>query len=308
MTRHKPWPETPSTWDYTLTVTDGTNNYEVGFLDYDINGNGTFEYPTAEQGYFLAFIGSVPPLGTTLTISAISNNGVSIPVSSVVPCFTRGTLIDTPDGTVAIENLRVGDRVETVDHGPQSIRWIGAREVNRFELMAFPKLRPIRIMAGALGIGIPERDLLVSPQHRIMLRSAIARRMFSSAEIFVPAKKLVDVPGISVDTEADHVEYFHMLFDRHEVVFAEGAPTESLFTGSEALKSVGAAARAEIAALFPEIETAAYAPSLAREVPSSSSRIKRYISRHKKNNRQLIAAAGGPHIPGPVEFGLPAGL
>ena len=278
-------------WDYTITVTDGTTNYEVGVLDYDINGSGSYTWPTAEQGYFLAFIGSIPPLSTTLTISAISNNGVSIPVSSVVPCFTRGTLISTPSGPIAIEKLRTGAVVLTLDHGAQKLCWIGSRKLNHVELTVSPKLRPIRVAAGSLGLGLPERDLLVSPQHRMLLNSAIAQRMFGSAEIFVPAKKLVGVPGITVDTELQSVEYFHLLFDQHEVVFAEGAPTESLFTGPEALKSIGAAASAEIAVIFPEIEAAAYAPVLARDVPETGRQIKRLVARHCKNNKSLLAGA-----------------
>ena len=284
-------------WDYTITVTDGTTNYEIGVLDHDLNGNGSMGYPTAEQGYFLAFIGSLPPLSTTLTISTISNNGVSIPVSSVVPCFNRGTMISTPGGPVAIENLQVGDAVLTLDRGAKPILWVGSRKLSQIELMAYSKFRPIRVASGALGSGLPERDLIVSPQHRMLLRSVIAQRMFGSAEIFVPAKKLIGVPGITVDFELQRVEYFHLLFDRHEVVFAEGAPTESLFTGPEALKGVGAAARAEIAALFPELETAAHAPVLARNTPETGARLKQLVARHRKNNKSILADACGMRLP-----------
>jgi hypothetical protein len=275
-------------WDYTITVTDGTTTYEIGVMDHDLDGDGSMDYPTGEQGYFLAFIGSVPPLSTTLTISSISNNGASIPVNTVVPCFNRETLITTPSGPVSIENLRVGDAVLTLDRGAQPILWIGSRQLNTIELMVFPNLRPIRVAAGALGLGLPERDLLVSPQHRMLLRSVIAQRMFGSAEVFVPAKKLVGVPGITVDSDVQSVEYFHLLFDRHEVVFAEGAPTESLFTGPEALKGVGADARAEIAALFPSLELGKQSPALARDIPMTGYRMKQLVARHRKNKKSLL--------------------
>lgn len=276
-------------WDYTITVTDGTTSYEIGVLDYDINGSGSFTWPTAEQGYFIAFIGTVPPLATTLTISAISNNGVSIPVSSVIVCFNRGTLIDTPSGPVAIEDLQAGDSVLTLDHGAQCLRWISARKLDNIQLTMCPKLRPIRIAAGALGQDLPKRDLVVSPQHRIMFRSRIAQRMFGSTEILVPAKKLVGLPGISVDDGMQSVEYFHMLFDRHEVVFAEGAPAESLFTGPEALKSIGDAGRREIIALFPEIGTEAHHSVFARTVPESGRRLAQFLLRHRKNKKPPLA-------------------
>ena len=277
-------------WDYTITVTDGTTNYQIGVVDYDIDGNGSFDWPTAEQGYFLAFIGTVPPLATTLTVGSVTNNGPSIPVNTAVPCFNRGTLIDTPTGPVAIERLKVGDRVQTMDHGAQRVCWIGSRKLGRYELKECPNLRPIRIAAGALGQNLPERDLVVSPQHRILLHSGIAQRMFGSAEILVPAKKLVGLPGIAVDPDVRNVEYFHILLDRHEVVFAEGAPAESLFTGPEAIKSVGEAGRAEIVALFPEIACAAYAPVLARKVPDKGRRLKQLVARHQQNNKSLLGA------------------
>jgi hypothetical protein len=280
-------------WDYTITVTDGTTNYEIGLVDYDLDGDGSFDWPGAEQGFFIAFIGSVPPLGTTLTIAAISNNGVSIPVDTVVPCFTKGTLIATPSGSIPIQDMQKGDQVLTLDHGAQTVRWIGSRKLNRIELARTPKLRPIRIAAGALGCGLPKRDLSVSPQHRMLLRSTIADRMFGETEVFLPAVKLVGLPGITVDSGARSVEYFHVLLDRHEVLFAEGAPAESLYTGPEAIKSVGPAAMLEIKALFPAIGTAAHTPVLARSVPKKGRFMKQLIARHLKNRKPLIAASYG---------------
>ena len=175
-------------WDYTVQVNDGVNTYEIGIMDWDANGNNTFDYPTAEQGYFLAFIGTVPPLNTTLTFGPIVDNGANIPVNTVVPCFTSGTQIETPNGPRAVETLSVGDEVLTLDHGPQHIRWIGTRHLSRDDLIAKHKLLPVRIKAGALGNGLPHRDLLVSPQHRMLVRSAIAVRMFDAKEVLVPAR------------------------------------------------------------------------------------------------------------------------
>ncbi len=285
-------------WDYTITVTDGTTNYEIGLVDYDLDGDGSFDWPGAEQGYFIAFIGSIPPLGTTLTIAQISNNGVSIPVDTVVPCFAKGTLIATPSGPVPVQDLKKGDRVSTLDHGAQTIRWIGSRKLNSNDLARTPRLRPICIAAGAMGCGLPTRDLCVSPQHRMMLRSTIADRMFGQNEVFLPAVKLVGLPGITVDTDTRSVEYYHILLDRHEVLFAEGAPTESLYTGPEAIKSVGAAAMVEIMALFPAICTAEHTPVLARSVPEKGRYMKQCVSRHLRNHKPLISASYGklPHF------------
>ncbi|WP_299949173.1 Hint domain-containing protein [uncultured Ruegeria sp.] len=205
-----------------------------------------------------------------------------------VPCFAAGTLIATPKGDVAIELLSAGDKVLTLDHGPQRIRWIGARSLNEVELARKPKLRPIRIAAGSLGSGLPHRDLLVSPQHRMMIRSTIAVRMFDSEEVLVPAHKLVGIPGITIEEAAQSVVYYHMLFDRHEIVLAEGAPSESLFTGQQALKAIHPEALAEIVALFPELTSADHHPEAARQIPKHGKKIQSLLRRHKKNDRVLI--------------------
>ncbi|WP_108861869.1 Hint domain-containing protein [Ruegeria sp. Alg231-54] len=277
-------------WDYTIRVLDEDGNtYEIGVMDWDINNNGSMNTNSAEQGYFLGFIGgSVPPLNTTLTIIELTDNGPDIPVDTVVPCFTKGTLIETPDGMRPIEALAVGDEVVTMDRGPQRIRWIGARALTGQELSEKPKLRPIRIAAGTLGSGLPQRDLLVSPQHRMLVRSAIAIRMFNTSEILVAAHALVGVPGITVEENAESVEYFHMLFEQHEIVFAEGAPSESLFAGAEALRTVPLAARAEMLEMFPALATEDFVPPSARPIPSKGKQVRHMVQRHIKNSRSLI--------------------
>ncbi|WP_246175358.1 Hint domain-containing protein [Paracoccus limosus] len=164
----------------------------------------------------------------------ITADGTAIahgPIVGPVICFARGTLIQTPDGPRAIEDLHPGDLVLTLDHGAQPLRWIGAIRVGATWLALAPRLRPIRIRAGALGAGLPATDLVVSPQHRVLVRSAIAQRMFGATEVLVAAKQLVQIDGIDIATDLPEVEYFHLLFDRHEVVIANGAPTETLFTG-----------------------------------------------------------------------------
>ena len=155
------------------------------------------------------------------------------------------------------------------------------------ELQAAPKQRPVQITAGALGQGLPLRDLTVSRQHRVLVRSKISERMFGKMEVLVPAVKLVEMPGIFVDEACTTVTYFHLLFDRHQIVYAEDAPTESLFTGPEALKSVSPAARAEILSLFPEVANLDYAPEPARFMPSGKLQ-RNLIARHLKNKRAIV--------------------
>ena len=110
------------------------------------------------------------------------------------------------------------------------------------------------IVAGALGNGLPKRDLLVSRQHRMMVSSKIAERMTGSSEVLIPAIKLVALPGVYIDETVTEVEYFHVLFDQHEIIFAEGTKTESLFAGKFAIKALGREALEEILAVFPNFE------------------------------------------------------
>ena len=187
--------------------------------------------------------------------------------AGAVDCFTRGTLITTDKGEVAIEDLRAGDMVLTMDAGYQAIQWIGSKKVSGYQMGANPKLRPIRISAGAMGLNLPQQDLVVSRQHRMLVKSRISERMFDTPEVLVSAIKLCAMPGIYVDEELTQVEYFHMLFDRHQVVYANGTPSESLFTGPEALKALTPAAREEIETLFPEICAPEFEPAAAREIP-----------------------------------------
>ncbi len=208
-------------------------------------------------------------------------------ISKFIPCFTAGTLIDTKTGDVPVETLSVGSIVPTKDNGLQSIRWIGARRLDQEELQANPKLYPVRIIAGALGQGLPTRDLLVSRQHRMLARSKISERMFGQSEVLVPAIKLTGLPGVFVDDSVDSVEYIHLLFDQHEIIFAERAPTESLFTGPEALKAIRPEAREEILTLFPEVAELDYSPEPARYIPPGKLQ-KQFVARHAKNNKPML--------------------
>lgn len=208
-----------------------------------------------------------------------------------VMCLVRGTLVDTPEGPRRIEDIRRGDLVLTRDRGAQPVRWIGSRTVDAATLAAHASLRPIRIRAGALGRGIPVQDLMVSPQHRILVRSAIARRMFGQDEVLVAARQLLALEGVEVDETAAEVEYFHLLLDRHEVIIANGVETESLHTGREALRSLTPEALAEILTLFPELASGSHVPQAARLLPRGTQG-RRLAERHMANGKALVAPRG----------------
>jgi len=165
---------------------------------------------------------------------------------TAIPCFVRGTLIRTPGGDVPIETLGAGDLVETRDNGPQPLRWIGSRRVP-----AEGRFRPVVIEAGTFGL---HTRLVVSPQHRVLLRHWMAELMFGEDEVLVAAKDLVNECSVRFWDAGGEVEYFHLLFDRHQIVWSEGLETESFQPGPYVMDDLEAAVRDEVLALFPQID------------------------------------------------------
>ena len=174
--------------------------------------------------------------GSVITFSEIEN---------VVFCFGKSTRIVTPRGARLIETLKVGDLVMTMDHGMQAIRWIGQRTLPAVGCHA-----PVRIAANSRFGN--DRDLFVSQQHRMLEFSYQTNLMFGQDEVFAAAKHLVDGSEITLEEGGD-VTYFHMLFDEHEVVFAEGARSESYYPGESSLAGLDDPVREELFDIFPEL-------------------------------------------------------
>lgn len=134
--------------------------------------------------------------------------------------FTRGTMITLASGAQRpVEALRVGDRVLTRDDGPQPLRWIGHHTVRAVGVFA-----PVLIRAGVLN---NSGDLLVSPDHRLFIYQREDRLGAGRAEVLVKARHLVNGDGIRQLT-GGFVDYYQMLFDHHQIVFAEGIAAESM--------------------------------------------------------------------------------
>lgn len=186
---------------------------------------------------------------------------------TTVPCFVAGTLIRTPEGEVPVETLRPGDLVLTRDDGPQPLRWIGQRRV-----AAEGALSPVHIRADSFGA---HRALTVSPQHRILIRDALAELLFGEAEVLVAAKDLVN--GRSVrQVEGGTVDYVHLLFDRHQVVWSEGLATESYLPGPMTDSAFDAAALGELRAIFPDFDAQTgegYGPAARRTLRHFEARV-----------------------------------
>lgn len=203
-------------------------------------------------------------------------------------CFASGSMITTAQGVRPIETLKAGDLVKTCDHGIKPLSWIGKRRFSQRQLDISPNLIPICIRAGALAPGIPSHDLTLSPQHRVLVKSRIAEHLTGTQETLIAAKHLTSFPGIDAITPLNGIEYYHLLFDHHELVFTHGCWTESLYTGEQALKSISPSGQREIRAIFPELfaDDAQSRPGARRFMSGGEAR--ELTRRHIKNSKPLF--------------------
>ncbi|MDN5785537.1 Hint domain-containing protein [Pseudorhodobacter sp.] len=246
-------------------------NSGASFGAVSINAAGVWSYDLDDTNATVNALGAGDTLTDTFVVRVTDALGTDTQIITItisgVPCFTAGTLIATALGPRDCATLLPGDEVLTRDHGMQPLRWIGRRLVAGGELALDERLCPVRIASGALGAGLPLRDLWVSRQHRMMVSSDIAKQLCGAREVLLPAIRLVGLPGITLDARPQPVEYVHLLFDRHQIVFAEGAPSESLLLGPEALRLLPDDARLEIEILFPEAAQRGALSVPARKIP-----------------------------------------
>ncbi|SPH20925.1 hypothetical protein ASD8599_01666 [Ascidiaceihabitans donghaensis] len=164
-----------------------------------------------------------------------------------VPCFVSGTWITTEFGPQRIEDITAGTRVMTRDDGLQPVLWLGQRRVQ-----ATGAFRPIRFAAGSFGA---DSQLLLSPQHRILIEGCWAELLFGEDEVLVKAKDLVNDGAVQIVRNMDQVCYHHMLFARHQVIEANGVACESYLPGPMTMKGFDCGIQSEIYNLFPELKS-----------------------------------------------------
>ncbi len=276
--------------DTTVMYANGTRIVDA--LDNDINSTGGTLTITHINGVVVTIGDTVTlPSGETVTLNAdgtmtvvgdddvdvvhfsyeveSSTGGTDVGFVTVntIPCFVAGTMILTPEGEVAVESLQAGDLVMTHDDGPQPLRWIGQRTVDAVDSFA-----PVRINAGTFG---DHRELLVSPQHRVLIRDSLAELLFGETEVLVAAKDLLNDKSVRIQEGGD-VTYVHLLFDRHQVIFSEGLTTESFLPGPQTSHAFEQDTIDEICALFPEIDRETglgYSPSARRTLRGYEAKI-----------------------------------
>ncbi len=204
----------------------GTGN-DVFYVNADadsiIGGGGTdtVVFSGDRAAYTLARssdIVTVSSAGVTDTLTDISalHFADTTLQTGTIACFVRGTRIGVPGGEADVAALAIGDAVLTAAGAARPVRWIGTRSYAGRFLAANRDVQPVCIRAGALGDGLPRRDLLVSPSHAMLLDGCL-----------VPAACLVDGAGIVRVRDLSRVDYFHVELDTHDAILAEGAATES---------------------------------------------------------------------------------
>ncbi|TKD21974.1 hypothetical protein FBT96_07425 [Rhodobacter capsulatus] len=207
-------------------------NWDDAVIGTDANGNAVITFPTVTGG-------------PTITLVGTLFNQISRPMLHAmgVPCFTAGTLIETPRGAVPVETLRPGDLVLSRDHGAVPVLWSGGRSLTAADLRAEPRLLPVLIRENALG---RHGALLVSPQHAVLA-------LTDQGERLVRARHLAELndPRFRIARGKRRVSYHHILLQRHGIVTANGLPCETLYPGPMALAALGPAARLSIAQALP---------------------------------------------------------
>lgn len=231
--------------NYKITDDDGFEGYSISIGLNNSNANPTTAFITN---------GPMEP-GTTYVFTDERNVGNKTVPYSEFACFTAGTLIKTAMGERVIEDIAVGDRVMTRDHGLQVVRWVGART-----LAAIGDMAPIAFEEGTLGCS---SRLLVSPNHRMLISGAMAELVCGDDEMLICAKLLVNDRNVR-RVEGGFVTYVHIMFDYHEVIWANDCPSESFFAGDQAIASLNTDQAREILAIFPELRSGTKKQSLAR--------------------------------------------
>lgn len=245
--------------EYRLTLRDPNTGQTWNVIGYNVN-NSSPAYGTIEGLAFVGPVGGFPPIGVDLqVVSAFEGPGFSgqpaVDAGNLAspPCLTTGCRVRTPSGAVAVEDLRVGDPVWTRDGPARPIRWIGSVAVSTEQMAASPAFRPVRIARHAFGPDRPDRDTLLSQQHRILLSDWRAAMFYGLDEVLVAARHLRNDRTILTAHDVASVTYYHLMFDRHEIIEVNGIDTESFHPGPCALRSLPDPRRDELLALFPAL-------------------------------------------------------
>ncbi|MCC1480251.1 Hint domain-containing protein [Roseibaca sp. Y0-43] len=234
-----------------LLLTDGTRSYSLRLV-------------AQGSGWLAVFTDGLPPPGQSLWLVQSRLDALAPPLAQSVICFASDTVIGTPDGPKPIDSIREGDMVLTRDNGPKPVVWAGRSTLSGLALRRYPHLRPIRLRRGALG-SVPEEDLRISPEHRVLVSGQRAQALYGSDEVLVRAADLLDYRSIAPDLALHGVVYVHLLLEDHQILFANGLPCESFHPGLAAPEMLRQH-RGALRAVMPHVVDApqSYGPTVRR--------------------------------------------
>jgi Ca2+-binding RTX toxin-like protein len=249
----------------TITDFDLTDDDNNGFYNDQLDvseltgGSGlegavrTSDVITSDDGFGNAQL--TFPNGEVLILDGITPNQMTTHTqlfAAGIPCFTPGSIVITARGAIPVEQVRLGDMIQTADNGMKPVIWIGRRLLNRNDLLDNPHLRPIQLKPG--GIINLERSMRVSPQHRFSTKAALLGQ-----DSFVKARLLseLDPEFVIRDQSFEPICYIHLMTEEHQVIFVDGCTTETFWPGPDAIRSLCEAGRRELIELFPELLVAA---------------------------------------------------
>ena len=221
--------------------------------------------------------------GPSIQIDYLGNISTSTPNpgSASTICLASGTRVMTITGNMAVEDLTPGMLLKTYDGGYKPLRASFYLHADQDTMNGNVQLKPVKIPAYSLGSCLPRHDLYVSRQHRMILRSSIVERMFGVKEVLVAAHVLTDLPRIEFSKVNDNLDYYHLLLDRHEIIYAEGAPTETLLLATETKTLIPEDALAPIIEKYPLIKHADDAVRLIPRLKQQRTLIQRHLKNHQ---------------------------
>ncbi len=226
-------------------VTDGHASYVITLID------------GADDQVLLMFTGEMPPANTDFWVVRASTRPTPrdrlVDQPTGVICFAPETRLRTHGGEICIEDLREGDELQTRENGTQKVLWIGTKRITGTRMFAMPELRPIRLRAGAIRPGQPDADLIVSGQQQILLNGKRAQELFNEDEVLISARDLVDERRVVVDYTIRDITYYYVLLENHEVVWANGVPSESFHPANADLNTLDTVQRRRLFQMFPQL-------------------------------------------------------
>lgn len=278
--------DTGVVYNATITYVDGTTANVTAVVFQDISGN-LFLAPELSGNADTAAYEAKPI--RSLSLNSVNDDTINLGANRYATaflCLAAGTLILTPDGERQVETLRDRDEVFTLDRGTRRIQLMVDSPA---EDMAG---QGVLIRAGALGPARPQRDLVVSRQHRVLIAAPLVRRMFGTSEVLVPAFRLIGLPGIEVAGDVV-TTYWNLMMGRHEVLIANGAPVESLLPGPMTLSVLGADGKRRLQARKPSLCRTGAGEVTARLVPAPAAQ-KELVDRLRRNRTQPLAGWSDP--------------